>query len=238
MPGGSPPKEAAGFVGQPAILLPRTVKLAIRSLIARLDNAPRTTYAGNMKLQPTFPRQPVRGSGSHRISTLLTLFAVAVLLTSCASPRNTPDAPTFAGGRVTLLQPDTVVATRVNPETFASYLKAVRAAADEYWRSLPGQKPRAPFVYVAIKPGMKSRIWCDLPLAPEGDSRATGLERRLSKIPAPAVQGGLVIVAITPVTPDAPADGMSVVLPRSWSKSMAGKKATTVEEMVALVWKD
>lgn len=191
-----------------------------------------------MKFQPSFPKQPANGSGWHPISTLLASVAIAVLLASCASPQNSPDAPTFAGGRVRLLQPDSVVATRVNPDTFASYLKAVRAEADEYWRSLPGQKARAPFVYVAIKPGMKSRIWCDLPLAPEDDSRATGLERRLSKIPAPSVQGGLVIVAITPVTPDAPADGMSVVLPRSWSKALAGKKATTVEEMVALVWKD
>lgn len=148
-------------------------------------------------------------------------------------------AEPFTNAATVLLQPDALMLARVeSAAALAAYIRQVEQAAGASLANVFQRKPAGGFVVVAIKPGLRSRVWLDLdtplPLATQDLLRA-GIEA----VPPPAVKEGVVVFAFQasfwggrPPTRSAPA-------PAEWKAEAArvGQKLE-VGELVARLWTD
>jgi hypothetical protein len=148
--------------------------------------------------------------------------------------------PAFEVNLNVLFQPEEVLRERVaSAEAFAEYLKQVMDTAAAYWAGVPPGEGRAVALVLAVKPGGRSRFW--LEASPPGldEGLVRGLLGRLQRLPAPAVRGGPVALALRATlwgcggTP-----GGWPHLPREWQEACAGRELLVPDGVLAVVWPD
>lgn len=158
---------------------------------------------------------------------------------------DTSSQPTFKMTSATLYQPDSVLRQRLgNVEQLSSYLKAIQAAAVQFWESHPIERPAAGAIVVAIKPPNRSRCWLDLEVERRETLQAS-LNQALSSIEPPQVKAGPVAVAINFVLGNASplptaAANYSPPMPKEWKDAAKSLPAPGVmpDCILDIIWKD
>lgn len=136
-----------------------------------------------------------------------------------------------------LLQPERIIEARVSVAQLAPYLKQVDEAAVGAIKSAETVPPSGGFVVVAIRPGGQSKIWLDFtPALPK--RLAEKLLTVTQAVPAPAVRGGSVVLAMKYSIGGAPAPAQALPSPAEWSAAAkAAGRALEIGDLVDRVWK-
>ena len=168
------------------------------------------------------------------------LFLCWILAIANAASASTP----YEMKHVALLQPDFVLQERIAADALAAYIAAdalaayiasVNAAALDV---LAGQtyEPAGGFLVLAVRPGRQSAAWLDIrPALPPGLARA--LVARLRAVPAPTVEVGPVVFAVSASLSGGDPRVSSVPLPEAWAQAIreAGKPIAT-GDLVERIW--
>jgi len=114
----------------------------------------------------------------------------AVLL--AALPLGRAAEPIVKNG-VVLLQPSAVLEQRVaSVDAMAEYIKAVEAAAREAVQGSAVKQSTGGFIVIAIKPGLKSRVWLDFDTLLDPETSRQLVARVAAVAPFEARQGPVV----------------------------------------------
>lgn len=175
------------------------------------------------------------------------LASISLSLTGCAprgamEPNSQSPSSQRSVSMVRLYLPDDLMAQRVNNvQPLSDYLKSVEQRTDEFWKK--NEKPAAKglLIVVGVKPGGKSRVWCESVEADAQIDETTiqALQKELEAISPVAVQNGPIAVALNYCfTGD-----RSVkfpVLPKVWSDAAKSSKEDLMipDGMFKLVWPD
>ena len=159
------------------------------------------------------------------------LFLCWILAIANAASASTP----YEMKHIALLQPDFVLQERIAADALAAYIASVNAAALDV---LAGQtyEPAGGFLVLAVRPGRQSAAWLDIrPALPPGLARA--LVARLRAVPAPTVEIGPVVFAISASLSGGDPRVSSVPLPEAWAQAIreAGKPIET-GDLVERIW--
>jgi hypothetical protein len=151
----------------------------------------------------------------------------------------------FETVNIVLYHPDPVLRDRgISAEALSAYIKKLQAAcvgvfADE-------TKPDSLDVVIAVKPGMRSRVWFISATRSQGDSRLDSLGRKLESIGPPGVLNGPVVFAISATIagaerkPPDSKEGFSPPTPREWEEASRklGGQAAYPDDILQIIWPD
>lgn len=121
----------------------------------------------------------------------------------------------------------------------ATYARALHAAAARHWQTAPPSTATGILLAVGVKPGRRSRIWCE---AVGGTVPAASLEkmqRDLGAIEPLAVKNGPVAFAIELQLGSGPAP-LFLDAPTAWKEASrrAGRALAVPDELFPLIWPD
>ena len=140
---------------------------------------------------------------------------------------------------IVLYQPESVLQKRAPPaQSWADYIRALQSTCTVFLRETGAQE--APDVFVALKPGRRSRIWF-ISSTPAAAGLLEPLRGRLERIEAPEVRGGPVTFLFA-AAPGGTARGHPEPrLPDEWLTAIreSGREFMMVpDEVLAIVWPD
>lgn len=166
------------------------------------------------------------------IATLM--IALAAGSSMAAEP---PKGVEYKASQLVMLQPERVIAQRVEVSPLVETIKAVQVVASGY--RVEGKAPdwvRACSVFVAIRHPSQLRTWsvCDGADAPGLDAAIAAGVRETSI--APVKEGSVIVQLVAPDTSAATATGPGAV-PGAWRAVAAGHEGPVeMEQLLNLVW--
>lgn len=171
------------------------------------------------------------------------LFAFIVFISAliAAMPGTAQEPRLIEINAIRLYLPEAELRARLGDDVapLANYARALHAAAGRHWRTAPPSSARGILVAVGIKPGRRSRIWCEaMGGAPPLASLET-MQRDLSAVEAPDVKVGPVAFAIELKVGEGPAPAF-VEIPSAWTEESrkAGRPLMIPGELFDVIWPD
>ncbi len=163
------------------------------------------------------------------------IHAIAGLLCSAAMNKTLAADKPYQMHGVMLLQPESVLASRVpDVASFADYLKGVGAGAERVASRFANQTKRSGYIVVAVKPNRRSHIWLDFS-PPLEQSEAASMQEATSSVPALDVQG--IVVAAIQVGLFGGSPPTKAPYPAEWKvKAESIGKPLEISHLVELVW--
>ena len=124
--------------------------------------------------------------------------AVVFLIVLCPLTGRADEKKVVDLNSIRLYLPDAALRQRLGADAspLAKYIKALQTELTAFWQKADQPKAKGLLVAVGVKPGKKSRVWCD---AIEGQIPAevlAKLEKRLAAVPAVAVKEGPIAFAV------------------------------------------
>lgn len=141
--------------------------------------------------------------------------------------------------RIVLYQPDSVLQERAPPaQSWADYIRALQSTCTLFLREKGAQE--ALDVFVALKPGRRSRIWF-ISSTPAAPGLLEPLRGRLESIEPPEVRGGPVTFLFAAAPEGTARRDPESRLPDEWLTAIreSGREVMMVpDEVLAMVWPD
>jgi hypothetical protein len=141
---------------------------------------------------------------------------------------------------IRLYLPDEKMKQRIGDVTaLMGYLKALQGEAETFWSASDGPCANGILVAVGVKPGGKSRVWCE---AVGGEIPAAMLEKfcvALEKVKAIEVKGGPIAFAMElGLRSEMPSE--FPVIPQSWTEAAkaTGEPLLIPDALFEVIWRD
>lgn len=139
---------------------------------------------------------------------------------------------------VVLLQPSAVMEKRVTDiDAMADYIKAVEAASREAVIASGATQAVGGFIVLAVKPGMKSKVWLDFDALLDLEIRKQ-ITKGVSAIKPFEVTEGPVVFALKVATWDGKESKRVAPSPPEWKKITRGAKPLEIGLLVERAWND
>ena len=160
-----------------------------------------------------------------RVAVLMALIAVAV-----PAMAKQP----FRQDSIVLLQPSSLLETRVSVEELASYIKRLSEVAARQVQTLSDQGARTGSIVFAVRPDGSRKIWLDLKPALSPSDASSTISALESAPPCP-VREGTVVAAINVGFWGGKAPMMGMPFPAEWRAAIKGD-AVEVTQLVDSIW--
>ncbi len=140
-----------------------------------------------------------------------------------------------------LYLPDNLLALRIGQDIgpLADYIKVLEKVASRFWQDQGKPEARGVFIAVGVKPGRKSRVWCD-PVAGEIPQHTiAALQDALTAVPAIEVRRGPIAFALeVGLWGERPAEFPQ--FPHAWGGAtrMSREPLKVPDGMFGVVWPD
>lgn len=145
-------------------------------------------------------------------------------------------ADPYSVENIMLLQPDFVLAERVDVNDLSNYIKSVNAAAAASLATTAKPSPAAGFIVIAVRPGGQSKVWLDFSPTPP-PAMAIQLRSSLEQVAPFSAKGGVVVFAISATLWGAAATERPGPAPTEWQEATKDKsEPMDVEELIEQVW--
>jgi len=164
-------------------------------------------------------------------------------LAALAADAPAADAPkVFETTGVELYLKKEVMAQRASNDDMATYVKALQAAAEDFFIAQKEPWKEDLDIVVAVKPGPQARVWFVSWVLPAPDDRLSVLRAKLAAIPPPPVNSGPVAFCIHTQIAGGNGKPPSAVgsppIPQEW-KDIAAKAGTAkplaMDDLLALI---
>jgi len=142
---------------------------------------------------------------------------------------------------VRLYLPDSELHRRLGDDAtpLADYIKVLVSTTTEFWKKSAEPEAKGLLIAVGIKPGKRSRIWCDAVNGKIPPGTLAELEKVLSEVPAIDVREGPMAFAIeirlgTRAVKEFP------MFPAAWSEAIkkSGDQFTIPDGLFKIIWPD
>jgi len=164
---------------------------------------------------------------------LFLLSLLALIATTSAQA-----AEPFKSFNVVLLQPNAVLEQRVpSVDAMAAYIQAVQAASREGVVASGSAQAASGFIVVAVKPGLKSKVWLDFDGLTDLEIQRQIAARVQAVKPFEAAQGP-VVFALKVATWGGKESRRTLPSPSEWKAASAEGAPVEVGELVERVWRD
>jgi hypothetical protein len=187
--------------------------------------------------------------------TVLERLAGAQLHMALLTPRPTKppteDPSGFAVQAIVLYQDQNLLASRMGRDVklLGNYINAIRAAAQQYFKTLPQDDGRALMLTIYLKPDRQARFWFTFRGDPLSDETINALREKFGDVPAAVVHDGPVAVGLlvnlwgggeNPLRANAPP--ADLLFPQDWQDAAAAaEKKLQIpldDQTLALFWPD
>jgi hypothetical protein len=140
---------------------------------------------------------------------------------------------------VVLLQPSSVLEERVpSVDAMAEYIKAVEAAARQAVQAAPLHQSIGGFIVIAVKPGLKTKVWLDFDTLLDADA-GRELVRRIVAVEPFEAREGPVVFALKVSLWGGPESRRVAPAPQEWKAATrrAGRQLD-IDSMIRQVWRE
>jgi len=140
---------------------------------------------------------------------------------------------------VVLLQPSDVLEQRVpSVDVMADYIKAVEAAAREAVRNGGVRQSTSGFIVIAVKPGLKSKVWLDFDTLVDPET-SRQLIARVTAVEPFEARNGAVVFAVKVSMWDGRESHRIAPSPPEWKAAtrQAGRQLD-IDSMIERVWRE